>query len=280
MPTPLLNTLPRKVMLGLPWLFSKEFIDSLGEGMWNHEDTAGSLIHLALGLAAIFGIGGFAIWRPAARPAALYGFVALGCYCMLMLISYGVDLFGVRYQLPFFILCAPLVGVAGNEWLRKPLLMGILMIGLLAAAVPYLLLNNTRPLVGWNPKTRVESVLVANPVDVLYAMAAGYQDEHLDVARRIQASGCGSVGLRTDQKFLEYYWWWLLDAPQSGVRVEYLTTYPPLDVYLDPAFEPCAVVCTVCQEDAEVEGLPLNVEYGGLRLYMAPQAQGNDASLP
>jgi hypothetical protein len=269
MPTHFLTSTAWGLMLRLPWLFAPDFVRSLAEGMWNHEDTAGSLLHLLLGLTAVLALVVLTIRRREMRLAALYGLVAFASYAMLTLISYSVDLFGVRYQLPFFVMCAPLVGVAATALTRKAWPTTLLTIALLAYAVPYVLLNNTRPVLGWRPKTRIASVFVAPQVDILYAMVAGFQDEDAAVANQILESSCRDVGLKIDYRGFDYPWWWLLRAPQSGVRIDNLTTSPPLEMYADPAFQPCAIICTICGGEQEVEGLPLVVDYGHVQLFGA-----------
>jgi hypothetical protein len=159
------------------------------------------------------------------------------------------------------------VGTVGTLVTRKAWPTTVVTIALLASAIPYVLLNNTRPVLGWIPATRIKSVFTAPQVDILYAMAAGHQDEDLAVAGQVLDSNCRDVGLKTDYSDLDYPWWWLLRAPQSGVRIEYLTIDPPLERYADPAFRPCAVICTICAGEQEAEGFPLVVDYGDVQLF-------------
>src|SRR3990172_1756640 len=108
----------RQGLYAFPGLFDREFVDSLEEGMWNHEDTAGNLIHLLLFVAAlpvlIFGAVRRRDWT-----AVEVALVVSAGFVGFALITYSVELFGIRYQLPFFVLAAPVVGLA-LSWIGRP----------------------------------------------------------------------------------------------------------------------------------------------------------------
>jgi len=255
----------RQGLYAFPGLFDREFVDSLEEGMWNHEDTAGNLIHLLLFVAAlpvlIFGAVRRRDWT-----AVEVALVVSAGFVGLALITYSVELFGIRYQLPFFVLAAPVVGLA-LSWIGRPGITLGAAFFLVLAAVPYVLLNNTRPLVGTRPRTRVESVLRAPAADLLFAHVPEQKDAYLAAADTIRASSCRAVGLDIPPSQLEYLIWWVLDAPQSGIRIETLSSSPLLERYLDPSFRPCAVICASCAGQAQWGGLPLRQDFGYFRLY-------------
>ena len=67
----------------------------------------------------------------------------------------------------------------------------------------------------------------------------------------------------------EYLLWSVLGAPENGMRLEILDPLRASSRYLDPTFEPCAVVCTICGADrTEWGGLPLAADFGGARVYL------------
>ncbi|OFV81492.1 MAG: hypothetical protein A2W26_00495, partial [Acidobacteria bacterium RBG_16_64_8] len=262
----------RQGLYAFPGLFDREFVDSLEEGLWNHEDTAGNLLHLGLFVAALpVLIVGAARRRDWA--AVEYALVVSAGFVGLALITYSVDLFGIRYQLPFFVLAAPIVGLA-LSWIGKPGITLAAALFLLLAAAPYVLLNNTRPLIGTRPRTRVGSVLTTPAVDLLFAHVPEQKDAYLAAADSIRASSCRAVGLEIPPSQLEYLIWWVLDAPQSGIRLETLSSSPYLGRYLDPTFRPCAVVCVGCSGAGEWRGLPLGEDFGYFRLYGATVGSG------
>jgi hypothetical protein len=67
-------------------------------------------------------------------------------------------------------------------------------------------------------------------------------------AEAVLGTGCDQIGLRIDSSHLEYLWWVLLKPSETGVRIEHLLVFPDLEPYQDPGFQPCAVLCTVCDE--------------------------------
>jgi hypothetical protein len=59
----------------------------------------------------------------------------------------------------------------------------------------------------------------------------------------------------------------ILLIPLTFVLI-FLPTEPPLERYLDLEYEPCAVICTQCQGMESVDGVPLNVDYGEIQLFL------------
>ncbi|MCJ7568365.1 MAG: hypothetical protein MUO58_12565, partial [Anaerolineales bacterium] len=141
--------------------------------------------------------------------------------------------------------------------------------GLLIAAMPWVFFNNTRPLVGAQPwTTRIPSVLKIPSGEILFAMNPGAYDEYLELAETIKQSDCEDVGLVLDSHDFEYQLWWLLDAPQSGLKMRSIETFPSLERYLDLEYEPCAIICTLCGDRSEYAGMPLTRRYGSLTLFL------------
>lgn len=231
--------------------------------LWNHEDQAGNPIHLLLAAAVlvllVVGVG------RTPGPARGYAFLCLASYGLF---SAGVryDLTGVRYQIPWFVLCAPLVGAELSRrlppWARRT------AVGLfLFASLPWILFNRTRPLVGWPPRTAVSSVLVAPNGELLFANWRERQDPIESAAAAVRRTACTNVGLRIDSHDWEYPFWTELGAPESGVQLEVLNPADELREYLDPAFTPCAIVCTICGGRERLHGLARSGEWGDVVLY-------------
>jgi len=266
MPTSLITSRSWSLLEKMPGLFDEEFLKSLREGMWNHEDTAGNLFHLLAALGSFAALALLSIRGREWRLPAMYGLVAFAGFSMLTLISYSVRLFGIRYQLPFFVMSAPAVGALFRPD-RKDRWGLILAMGFLLSAWPYATLNYTRPLIGWRPKTRIDSVLTSSQEDILFAMAVGVEDEYVAVAKDVRTLGCRRVALDIGFNSLEYYWWWLLEAPQSGVRVETLRPVIETQGLAEKGFRPCAIICTHCGAVDKMEGYILLDDFGHVRLY-------------
>lgn len=69
-------------------------------------------------------------------------------------------------------------------------------------------------------------------------------------------------------EYLEHQFWWMLEAPQSGYRLETINTSPMLEQLLDREFVPCAVICTICDGRAEIGDLTLHSDFSGVGLYL------------
>lgn len=262
---------------------------------WNHEDRAGSPLHLLLVPLSLLAL---VIYRDKGRRR-LWGYAAVSLLVFVALSALlRIDETGVRYQLPFFVSWAPVFGLAlevvashpsrDTQTARQPNhLPQAVMLALLVLMLPWTLYNRTRSLIAfqdthdpftipcsWGLGCGVRSVLVEPPATLLFTNFTPYRDSYLQMARVIKASGCKAVGLDIDSHDPEYLQWWILDAPQSGVRIETIAPYPELARYVDPAFHPCAIICTTCSlKKTSYHGLPLNALFYGTVLYMGPDYQ-------
>jgi hypothetical protein len=246
---------------------------------WNAEDFAGHPLHLLLiGLTCL----GLIVLPRTRRPGMLElaAVAAIAGLLTALLISPAITLVGVRLQLPLFILWAPVfAGVAAAVFARSGQVAAAA--GLLLLAMPWALFNNTRPAVGlrtpaqaWSlpcPRpwlcTSSPSVFAADPVDLAFVTAAGWKRGLGEAAEELQRTACTTVGLRIDSSDPEYLIWWLLEAPQSGIRLESIYTTAELEPLIDPAFRPCAIVCTICGERTRLHGLDLLHREGDVSLF-------------
>jgi hypothetical protein len=82
------------------------------------------------------------------------------------------------------------------------------MMGLLLYALPYVLINQMRPVIGHTPwPTKIGSVFTTEPSEILFAQRPGFRDEYEAVTQNIQDAGCKRVGLSIGA--VEYTFWWL-----------------------------------------------------------------------
>jgi hypothetical protein len=77
--------------------------------------------------------------------------------------------------------------------------------------------------------------------------------------------------LRIDSGHLEYLFWWLLQAPQSGIRIESIYYPERLASLADPSFRPCAILCTICGDRQRLHGLPLAAHDPDLSVFIGPR---------
>lgn len=247
------------------------------EWAWNHEDLAGNPVHAVFCMLTVVVL--LVNRRKFSEKLSWHLLVILlGSYLILSsVIKY--DLYGVRYQLPFFVAWAPLFGIAIGSIGKKGPLSGVVVL-LLLSVMPWVLFNRTRPLIAMRDSSdpftipclagcTTGSILNEPSSSIVFGTLASHlRGPYTQAVEAIEASGCRNIGLRLDSSSPEYLFWWLLEAPQSGYRLETIHTYPELERYLDPGFKPCAIICTICRRGdyiiPRLHGLDLAGDYTGM----------------
>jgi len=183
---------------------------------------------------------------------------------------------GARYHLAFFVLMAPFAGVVleALPWkAAAPSAIGVLLL----SCLPWLVGNPSRPLVSRFPGAQIDSVLTVPREEQYLANASYLSQPYEELAARIREARCSSVGLALPGQGLEYPLWALLDAPRSGVRIEWLVAGTASARYADPSFAPCAVVCEKCPDSwLTVRGLPEAYHFGSFRLFLEPPGTSSE----
>lgn len=225
---------------------------------WNHEDLAGNPLHLTLILLTLIALVWWSrrrgVFQERSAILVLMACASAGFILYAWMIVFEV--YNVRYQVPFFALWAPLFGAAASTLMPRKARWGAIMV-LLVLGLPWILFNQTRPLIGWQPRTRTASVLVAPQDRVLFSNV--YQDRvpYEQAAAVVKQSSCQKIGLSIDSHGIEYVWWWLLGAPAQDIRIEVVDPLSATQRYVDPSFRPCAVICTTCGDRQTLNALPL-----------------------
>lgn len=268
LPTGVLSRPVIAAAASLPAVLGERYAGQLRAAPWNHEDFAGSPLHLLLVPLSLLAL----LVARRARPGQSlleYAGVSLLAYALIpIVIGHGPSMYGIRYQLSFFVLWAPVVGAVSGlvlplRWLRAA------AAALLVLALPWVLFNKTRPLIGLPPqRTSVGSILVEDPSTILLPWNPGLRDDYLLSTQAVLDSGCTQVALRASAAFLEYPLWWLLGAPQSGIRIEPYDAAPYLADTVDVSFEPCAVICANCEDETMLRGLSLFGTYDSIKVYL------------
>jgi hypothetical protein len=244
-------------------------------GVWNHEDSAGNPLHMLL-VPVIFFLLLLLMGMKRIKGLTLLGYIltVLGSFFVFTLVTH-YDIFGTRYTIPFFACWAPVFGavLAGLGERRLGPIFAFLF---LLAALPWVFFNKSRPLIGVTDTpelfsirpvsvltdTYIGSVLTTSPTMVLFSNRLSSLGPYSHMINAIKASGCKNVGLRIDSHDIEYQYWWMLQAPQSGVRIESLYYSDGLARYADPSFKPCAIICTICADRSHINGLDLSSPFG------------------
>ena len=198
----------------------------------------------------------------------------LKLYAVLALL--GIFLFGIifkwqifasRYHLPFFMLNAPWVGYLVAQTRARG--WGLLFsIGLLIAAIPWLLQIRPRPLVPKPGESYVGSIL-SEPRNRLYVANGLYLfSPYTEISDWIRSEGCQSVGIAISGNGAEYPIWAFLGAPAEELNMGWIVAGTPSASFADPNFEPCAIICEDCPTDRDrIASLPRVLNRGGFQLY-------------
>jgi|WetSurSiteA1Bulk_404760.scaffolds.fasta_scaffold16860_2 hypothetical protein len=241
---------------------------------WNHEDIAGNPLHILLIFASTILL---LILRKKINQPIIWAYMLVVLFMFFLLaVVVNYDPYGIRYQLPLYMAWAPLIG-ASLGILERKYLNYIIILLLLLSAFPWVLFNRTRPLIAMrdssDPYTipcyagcTVGSILIEPPEKTMFAVWGSLGDAYVDAMQLVKSTGCQDIGLKLDSHDLEYAYWWLLGAPQNGMRLESIVTYPELERYLDPDFKPCVIICSTCGEQSQLFGLERIGSFGEGRI--------------
>lgn len=211
----------------------------------------------------------FLNWRAYEWMLAPYALALIAAF-LVFSAAFKWQIFGVRYELPLFVLGGPIAGLI----LARPRprsLPAILAIVLIGTSWPWLLRIDSRPLLP-APGSSVGSILVQPRTDLYFANGPYLERPYRSMVSQIKEERCRSVGLSLSGNGAEYPLWVLLGAPSNDLRVEWLVGGTASARYSPPDFVPCAVICERCPQSwLTVRGLPLlqPEATGEFRLFMA-----------
>lgn len=239
---------------------------------WNHDDLAGNPVHSVLVIVSVITLLVFRKRIPG-HSTWLYLVILFGSIYLISIFT-NDDLYGVRFQLPFFLAFAPLFGMAVGS-LNKKSLTNFLIVLLLLGTLPWILFNRTRPLIAMRDSTdrftipclagcTTGSILNETPANIIFGSLVEIRESYTSASKVVRESGCREIGLQLDSHDPEYLFWWLLDAPQSGIRIETGTSFPELQQYIVPDYQPCAILCTTCTQTSTIEGYQMEQKFGGV----------------
>ncbi len=238
-------------------------------GLSNHEDSAGNLLHLLLVIITviIFVLPGVKINNKGYIAGYLVSSMG-GLVLLSWLVPWGA--YWSRLQLPFFALMAPFFGVIPGRMNRRGVY--ALLILLLAAGLPWLLMNRTRPVFSMTPNvTLVRSIFVESRNGLLFANYPELEDQIEHVTTETLKSGCSNISLRIDSRDPEYYFITYLKPWRNNLTVESISDNPQLDVYRNKTFKACAQICSICGYDPNPDGLIFAYKDKAMTLYLSPE---------
>jgi len=245
---------------------------------WNDEDYAGNPLQVLVILFAFI----FLFIKHKKSSNQLW-FYAIGLLESIIIFCLGLHYnpFINRLEIPFFLAAACVVGIVFDGLIKANWLKTIIILIFFLTALPWVLLNKTRPLIGLraNPEplalrtNRVmgetkRSILIESKVVTFFARTTELMGPRIELMNRVESSGCKEIGLRVISSDPEYPYFWLLSAPLSGYRIESLDVMAETTRYLDPGFHPCAIICTLCNVNQGDINLDLVGKFGDATLYL------------
>jgi hypothetical protein len=172
------------------------------------------------------------------RTVVLYSAALLVCFLLFCGLLRWQP-WHTRLHLPLLVLSAPVVAVVLINW--RPSVVVTTLAFLVVSAVPAVLLNPARPLIGEH------TVLVTDRLDQYFANRPELAESYSQVARQLSDAHCAHIGLASGSDDWEYpLWVSLFRTPLSDIRIEHVqVSNPSADLSNQAQFKsfvPCAVV--------------------------------------
>jgi hypothetical protein len=159
-----------------------------------------------------------------------------------------------RLHLPLFVLWSPCIAVIWGSYRRMA---GVLVAVLLVLSVPWIVYNESRPLLG--PYT----VLSRSRLDQYFSERPQIREPYVAAMRELRAIGCSTLSLQVGGDAAEYPVWIL--AGQAGgegqTRIEHIqveNASAGLQPYARGPFDPCATLVVT-----ELPFVPVTLLYNG-----------------
>jgi len=193
-----------------------------------HEDSEGNPLHVILTVAAIV-----ALYRRATGKQMAYVSCLVAAVLLFSLILRWQP-WNSRLLLPLFVLAMPFAAVALANRLPGPrILIPAVLLG--AGAIPYLLANPSRPLLG------KESVFLTDRLHQYFASVPDDFGAYQAVARAVNESGCADIGMVTRYDGREYLAWVMIRQYTPRARLEHIQVRNASRKF-ESSFSPCAII--------------------------------------
>jgi 4-amino-4-deoxy-L-arabinose transferase-like glycosyltransferase len=218
------------------------------DGTWAHEAVAGNLL-LTLLIVVVIALCFFMRRLRQQRWLLAYIVALVGAFLIFSLYLKWQP-WGSRLLLPLCVIATPLCGTVLAAIPAKKLANAVPVL-LLLAALPWVLLNQSRPLIG------SQSILTTPRIDQYFVNRPNIEAPYLGAVHFIQASGCSQIGIAISGQdgwgypigldAWEYPFWVLLNpSGQGSVQIEHVnitTDSAPLATQAPfSSFHPCAII--------------------------------------
>jgi 4-amino-4-deoxy-L-arabinose transferase-like glycosyltransferase len=200
------------------------------------EDTAGNPLHLVL---IILSMPILLLHQPRKKDTIYYFVCLLGAFIFFSLYLKWQP-WNSRLQLPLFILWSPLIGLSLSQ-LRVQKIANLGIVILLLGALPYLVYNSSRPILGQ------ESIMATSRIELYFRNRLSLAKPYFQSVEFLSNTECSDIGLALGGDDWEYPFWVLLNENgKRTVRLEHVNVTNISEVksseYPFSAFTPCAVI--------------------------------------
>lgn len=202
------------------------------------EDNAGNPLHVVLAIAGLF-----VLIRFRSSSLAAFALCALSAFLLFCLVLKWQP-WNNRLLLPILMIVMVPVGVLisrllPGDWILAPAVV------LSLVAIPYLISNPTRPLLG------ERSILLVDRRLQYFANVPDKPETYIEAARRIRGAACDRIGLASPPEGREYLLWVTNQTYKRPIRVEHILVKNTSRRY-GAEFKPCAVVVTYPYADSSL----------------------------
>jgi hypothetical protein len=177
------------------------------------------------------------------------------------------QIFGSRYQLPFFVLIGASIGALFFSLFPKWL--GYLLIALFTISSIWPLLGNiNRPLLPLLERASLNNSFSSSHQEIDYFGITPGNNPYRDITNKIQEQGCREVLLMLGGNSPEYYWWMELGDLKSAVKINWLVKGTPSSRYGNIPAGSCALICEDCATLGSMHDMPKSYTSGSYTLFM------------
>jgi hypothetical protein len=200
-----------------------------------NEDTTGNSLHVVIGIAAALLV---AFRVPRDRRLETFALCTL-CAGLMFSVLLRWQPWHSRLHLPLFVLWSPVIAVTVAT-ARSRVLAPLVAAALLIAAVPYVIENRSRPLIG------DRSIFVRSGVDQYFANRPELLVPYRSAVQTVRNAGCTDVGLAfSGGDDWEYPFWVLSRNPAGAPQRFHHVNVSNVSGTLEPepgSAAPCAVI--------------------------------------
>ncbi len=229
------------------------------------EDYAGDPLQALLAIAALFAAVFIGLRRGPRRLALFSGGLVLAFLLFAAYLRWQP--WHSRLELPLLVLSAPLIGTVFARFFNAGVA-GVVGAALLVAAVPWVIDNQTRPMVGFALPTAIsaqprylpvgETIFNVPRTDLYFAKQQTLEAPYVNATAQASQMGCHDIALWSGPADWEYPFWALARQLDGQARIDQVFITNESNGAHRFGSTPCALV-------AAVPGQPPFVQLGGVK---------------